>query len=72
MREAGIPGIQYLDQASRDAKQGTRNFVVFPGEEQNIKMLDINGEPQMAKGGRVRISDNPDTMLLELLRKKHA
>ena len=70
--QEGIPGIQYLDQASRDAKQGTRNFVVFPGEEQNIKMLDINGEPQMAKGGKVRISDNPDTMLLELLRKKHA
>jgi hypothetical protein len=67
LREAGIPGIQYLDQASRDAKQGTRNFVVFPGEEQNIKMLDINGEPQMAKGGKVRISDNPDTMLLELM-----
>lgn len=37
-----------------------------PSEE-----VDINGEPQMAKGGRVRISDNPDTMLLELLRKKH-
>jgi hypothetical protein len=75
LREAGIPGIQYLDQASRDAKQGTRNFVVFPGEEQNIKMLDINGEPQMAAGGavnmqnnrKVHISDNPDTMLLELM-----
>lgn len=72
LRESGIPGIKYLDQASRDAKQGTRNFVVFPGEEQNIKMLDINGEPQMAKGGKVRISNNPNTMRLELLRKKHA
>jgi hypothetical protein len=54
-RQAGIPGIKYLDQASRDAKQGTRNFVVFPGEEQNIKMLDINGEPQMAAGGAVHM-----------------
>lgn len=72
LRQEGIPGIKYLDQASRDAKQGTRNFVVFPGEEQNIKMLDINGEPQMAKGGKVRISNNPNTMRLELLRKKHA
>jgi hypothetical protein len=67
LRESGIPGIQYLDQASRDAKQGTRNFVLFPGEEQNIKMLDINGEPQMAKGGKVHVSNNPDTMLLELM-----
>lgn len=72
LKSMGIPGIQYLDQASRDAKQGTRNFVLFPGEEQNIKMLDINGEPQMAKGGKVRISNNPNTMRLELLRKKHA
>ena len=29
MREAGIPGIKYLDQGSRGAGAGTRNFVVF-------------------------------------------
>jgi hypothetical protein len=29
MREAGIPGVQYLDQNSRAAGSGTRNFVVF-------------------------------------------
>jgi hypothetical protein len=29
MLEAGIPGIKYLDQASRTAGEGTRNFVVF-------------------------------------------
>lgn len=29
MREAGIPGIKYLDQASRGAGEGTRNFVLF-------------------------------------------
>jgi hypothetical protein len=57
LRQEGIPGIKYLDQASRDAKKGTRNFVVFPGEEQNIKMLDINGEPQMAAGGAVNMQD---------------
>ena len=28
----GIPGIKYLDQASRDAGKGTRNFVVFDEE----------------------------------------
>ena len=29
LREAGIPGIKYLDQGSRGAGDGTRNFVVF-------------------------------------------
>jgi hypothetical protein len=29
LRSLGIPGIQYLDQGSRSAGQGTRNFVVF-------------------------------------------
>ena len=52
LREAGIPGIQYLDQASRGAKQGTRNFVVFPGEEGALKILDV-----YAKGGAVHMQD---------------
>src|SRR5262249_27705150 len=29
LREAGIPGIKYLDQASRAAGEGTRNYVMF-------------------------------------------
>lgn len=29
LREAGIPGIRYLDQGSRGAGQGTSNYVVF-------------------------------------------
>jgi hypothetical protein len=41
LRQAGIPGISYLDQGSRGAGQGTRNFVVFPGEEEAIKMLKV-------------------------------
>ena len=28
-RESGIPGIKYLDQASRGAGEGSRNYVVF-------------------------------------------
>ena len=39
MRQAGIPGIKYLDQGSRDKGKGTRNFVVFPGEEKKVKIL---------------------------------
>jgi len=39
LRKYGIPGIKYLDQGSRDKGKGTRNFVVFPGEEKKIKIL---------------------------------
>lgn len=38
MRAAGIPGIKYLDQGSRGAGQGTRNFVVF--DPSTVKILD--------------------------------
>ncbi|NBW23026.1 MAG: hypothetical protein EBR82_85290, partial [Caulobacteraceae bacterium] len=68
LRELGIPGIRYLDQRSRGDVKGTSNFVVFPGEEDSIKMLEINNAPPMKKGGAVHISDNPDTMLLELMK----
>ena len=39
LRQKGIPGIKYLDQGSRDKGKGTRNFVVFPGEEKKVKIL---------------------------------
>ena len=41
LRQAGIPGIKYLDAGSRTAQgSGTRNFVVFPGEEKKVKILE--------------------------------
>jgi len=43
LREAGIPGIRYLDQGSRGAGAGTSNFVVFPGEEDLLRILSVNG-----------------------------
>jgi len=43
LKEMGIPGIKYLDQFSRDAADGTRNFVVFPGNEHILSIQDING-----------------------------
>ena len=43
LREAGIPGIKYFDGNSRTAGKGSRNYVVFPGEEKNLKMLERNG-----------------------------
>ena len=40
LRAAGIPGIRYLDAGSRgQGGTGTRNFVVFPGEETKVKIL---------------------------------
>jgi hypothetical protein len=45
MRDAGIPGIKYLDQSSRNAGEGTRNFVVFPGNEDLLQILERNGQP---------------------------
>lgn len=39
LRQAGIPGIQYLDAGSRGAGTGTRNFVVFPGNEGLLNIL---------------------------------
>jgi hypothetical protein len=43
MRKAGIPGIRYLDGGSRGAGSGTSNYVVFPGEEGLLKILERNG-----------------------------
>ena len=45
MHELGIPGIKYLDQNSRGAGQGSKNFVIFPGNEHLLSIQDINGMP---------------------------
>jgi hypothetical protein len=45
LRQSGIPGIRYLDQGSRDAGEGTSNFVVFPGNEDMLTILKRNDEP---------------------------
>lgn len=36
MQETGIPGIRYLDQGSRSAGSGTRNYVIFDQDIPNI------------------------------------
>lgn len=38
LREAGIPGISYLDQGSRGAGEGTRNYVIF--DDSLVTILD--------------------------------
>ena len=59
LQQSGIPGIKYLDQASRDAGEGTRNFVVFPGGED---MLTI--KERMKDGGKVKNPVSIDAMRL--------
>lgn len=44
LKELGIPGIKYHDGMSRAAGEGTRNFVIFPGNEDLVKAISRNGE----------------------------
>lgn len=59
LRSMGIPGIKYLDASSRDAGEGTSNFVVFPGGEE---MLTI--KERMKDGGKVKKPVSIDAMRL--------
>lgn len=45
LQRLGIPGIRYLDGGSRGAGSGTSNFVVFPGNEGLLTILERNGQP---------------------------
>jgi hypothetical protein len=49
LRNVGVPGVRYLDQGSRSTGTGTSNFVVFPGAEDMLTILE-----RKAKGGPVR------------------
>ena len=44
LNSLGIPGIKYHDGMSRAAGEGTRNFVIFPGNEDMVKAVSRNGE----------------------------
>jgi hypothetical protein len=44
LRSKGVPGVKYFDEKSRAAGEGTRNFVIFPGEEKSMTILERNGE----------------------------
>ena len=43
LKQAGIPGIRYLDGVSRANGVGTSNYVVFPGNESLLSILERNG-----------------------------
>lgn len=52
LRNAGIPGIRYLDGGSRGTGAGTSNFVVFPGNESLLTILERNGQQMNLGLGR--------------------
>jgi hypothetical protein len=64
LTKIGIPGIKYLDEGSRSAGKGTRNFVVFPGEEKSMTILERNGQP-----AQMSVADQIDN-INEVLKKK--
>ncbi len=49
LRRRGVPGIRYLDGGSRGAGSGTSNFVVFPGEESALRILERNNQPLLER-----------------------
>ena len=40
----GVPGVRYLDGGSRGIGEGTSNYVVFPGNESMLNILERNGK----------------------------
>ncbi|MBU6407979.1 MAG: hypothetical protein KGS44_12755 [Alphaproteobacteria bacterium] len=50
LREAGIPGIQYLDGTSRGKGDGSHNYVLFDDSLAEIKSYEQSGVPLFGKG----------------------
>lgn len=58
LRDAGVPGIKYLDQGSRSAGQGSRNYVVF--DDKLIEILRKYGLlPPVAAGAAMAQGQEP-------------
>ena len=62
LREAGIPGIKYLDQGSRGAGTGSSNYVVFnPGIVDILKKYGIAGAAAPVGMGALAAQDQYET-----------
>ena len=58
--EAGIPGVRYLDGVSRDSVGGgTRNYVMFPGTEDSIRILRKYAVPGAIAAGAASQDEAP-------------
>jgi hypothetical protein len=45
LQAQGVTGNRYLDQGSRNYESGTSNFVVYPGNEDLLRIIEINDKP---------------------------
>ncbi len=55
LRNSGVAGIRYLDQGSRSAGEGSRNYVVF--DDSLIEIVAKDGKPVQAGGDMFALSD---------------
>lgn len=60
LRSAGVPGVRYLDAVSRRAGEGTRNYVVFPGSEDRIRILRKYGLAPATLGAEGLLNQPPE------------
>ena len=58
--DAGVPGLRYLDAGSRRAGQGTRNYVMFPGTEDSIRILRKLAVPGVVGVGAASMGGDGD------------
>ena len=74
LKESDIPGIRYLDQGSRDAGEGTRNFVVFPGNEEMLNILSREKDGGLVhgkkNGGAIHMAKGSDKEDFEVTLKR--
>jgi hypothetical protein len=84
LNEGGIPGVKYLDQVSRQAGEGTHNYVVFNDKlvhilERNDKPLNFAKNPAnepapeavaAANAAQARVTAKPAINLDEMLAKQ--
>jgi len=67
LHKQGIPGIRYLDGGSRADGAGTSNFVVFPGEESALTILERNGKPVRSNHAPITPDDVTEARFIERL-----
>lgn len=60
LRDHGIPGIRYLDGTSRRAGEGSRNYVMFPGTEDRIRILRKYGLAPATLGAEGLLNQQPE------------
>jgi|DEB0MinimDraft_10_1074344.scaffolds.fasta_scaffold05009_6 hypothetical protein len=60
LQSAGVPGLRYLDGSSRRAGEGSRNYVMFPGTEDRIRILRKYGLAPATLGAEGLLNQQPE------------